>query len=373
MPDAMRYVEQELLPMLRERKNVQEQKAKRQLEQWAGKRGVCSLMLSLKPEDVSELKQLPIYNMSEIHDDMEKMFISGLRGAVRTAFADGDAVPSIRANVGCGCVNTLIGNLKQTFFPDKMPWLLEHLTADEMNEMNTNDITESKEFQYGMDCMRFMKKELVGTGIEVFPIDIQGPVDLVHLWFGNEFFYLVYDDPDTIHHALSLAVECDRYAFQKCLDIIQPTDHICHYNGLVLPADHPIKISEDTSTLICKEHLEEYMMPYTTRLFHAFGGGYIHYCGSNKHLLPICENFDSSIGLNFGNPERHNLCEVLPVLAENGKSYLDFSQLSDEIIRPAMAQDGSFHVFMSASCRKDEQQEVLERHQKCVEDALKLL
>ena len=376
MLPEMRYIENELLPMLREKKAKQEAKAARQLSQWAGKPGVCSLLLTLDARDVPEMRQLPDYDLEEIHYDIEKMFVAGLKGALPVALAEGDAVPSMRANVGVGCVNTLLGGLRQTFFPDKMPWLLEHLTAEEMNRLQFEDMEESPEFRFGMECMRFMKEKLEGTGIEVFPIDIQGPVDLAHLWLGNEFFYLLYDEPETAHHALDLAVKCDTYAFEKCLDIIKPGDYVCHYNSLVLPADKPIKISEDTSTLLSKSHIEEFMIPYTTRLFDRFGGGYIHYCGDNRHLLPVTEHFEKSIGLNFGNPERHDFNEVLPELGRNGKCYLAQGALRgdpDALVKAAQNEDGSFALFLSARCRKDDEERMLEEHAKRVENCMKSL
>ena len=73
--------------------------------------------------DEPEAELLPDYDYYEIHYDPEKMFISQLKAALTTALANGDGIPSVRANVGCGALCTLYGNLKQTFFHDKMPWL----------------------------------------------------------------------------------------------------------------------------------------------------------------------------------------------------------------------------------------------------------
>ena len=86
-----------------------------------------------------------------------------------------------------------------------------------------------------------------------------------------------------------------------------------------MPADKPLKISEDTSTLLNKDHLEEFMKPYTERLFAHFGGGYIHYCGDNKHLLALAPTFKQSLALNFGNPERHDPKSVLEDLGKVGQ------------------------------------------------------
>ena len=371
MLQEMTYIRQELLPRLRELKQNQEKKAQRQLDQWAGKPGMCTLRLTLLDESVPELKKLPVYNLEEIHYDIEKMFVAGLRGALATAFAKGDAVPSMRANVGCGCVNTLLGGVKQNFYPDKMPWLLERIDPEKLSELTKADITESDEFKFGMDCMRFMKQELEGTGIEVYPIDIQGPVDMAHLWLGNDFFYDVYDEPELVHHVLELAVECDDYAFKKCLEIIKPGAYLAHYNSIVLPADRPIKISEDTSTLLCKEHIEEYMLPYTKELFERMGGGYIHYCGDNRHLLKTAVEFGSNtIGLNFGNPERHDFTKVVPdLIANNNKSYISMStlpRLTEDMVRAAYSEDGSFHISFNAWCKADEQDALLDKRDELV-------
>lgn len=372
MTEEMKYIENELLPRLRERRDIQRSKAERQLRQWNKEPGLCTYLLSVW--NIPNLKPLPGFNNEEIHYDNEKMFISQLSGALSTAFADGDAVPSVRANVGCGCINTLIGGLKQTYFPDKMPWLLEHLTPDELMSMTADDITDSPEFTRGLEQMRYMKKMLEGTGIEVYPMDIQGPVDMVHLWLGNEFFYSVYDDEELMHHALGLAVDCIEYAVKKNLEIIKPDKYVCHYNSMALPVEAPLKISEDTSTLICKEHLEEYMIPYTTDLLKRFGGGYIHYCGDNRHLLPITEQLEGSIGLNFGNPERHNFEEVLKALGDNGKFYVAMGGMPydyDKLVEYAARPDGTFNIFFGAGCDYAKQDEVLEKHRITVEKVMK--
>ena len=374
MLPEMRYIERELLPRLRERKAEKDRAAARQLSQWNGERGMCSLMLGLDEASVPELANLPRYDLEEIHYDPEKMFVSELRSALPVAFADGDGVPSVRANVGCGCVNTLTGGLGQTFFPDRMPWLLQHYGPDALAALTAEDISDSAQFAYGLECMRLMKEELEGTCVEVYPMDIQGPVDMAHLWLGNDFFYDVYDEPELVHHALSLAVECDTYAFRKCLEIIHPADHLAHYNCVVLPASAPLKLSEDTSTLLCADHIREYMLPYTRELLERFGGGYIHFCGSNPFLLPEVLGMDRRMtGLNLGNPARHDFASVLPELAARGRQYISTggAPYPDRgTVRQACAPDGSFHMFFRVTCKKEEQARLLDARDEYVRGAL---
>lgn len=368
MLPEMRYIEGEILPMLRERAAKHEASAQKQLRQWRGEKGVMSLLLSVN--DLPELKKLPVYNNVEVHYDVEKMFVNQLRGALTTAMADGDSVPSVRANVGVGALCTLLGGLKQAFFPDKMPWLLKHLDEDELLEMTEESIEESDEFKMGLEQMRFMKEMFAGTGVCVYPMDLQGPIDMAHLLMGDEFFYALYDDPDLVHHVMRLATACDIYGMEKCLEIIQPTDYVCHYNNLVLPAATPLKVSEDTSTLLSREHLEEFMLPYTTQLLRHFGGGYIHYCGDNKHLLEMVPHIENNIGMNFGNPERHDPASVLRTLESVNKCYYGIFRrnVGDEIVEIPVAEqvrlskraDGAFNSFMHVSCKRDEQARIMD-------------
>ena len=355
MLPEMKYIEQELLPMLRERAGEFRARADRQLSQWKGTPGVCSLLLSVK--NAPEAEKLPDYDFYDIHYDPEKMFVSELKKALGTAMALGDGVPSVRANVGVAAICTLYGKLKSTYFHDKMPWLLQHFSHEELEEITVGALEDSWEFQNGLEQMRYMKEMLQGTGIELYPMDLQGPVDMAHLLMGDDFFYDVYDEPELVHKALQLSVDAASYAMKKCFDIIQPTDHVCHYNNLVLPAATPLKISEDTSTLLGKEHLLEYMKPYTEQLLSRFGGGYIHYCGDNRHLYDLMPGLAQSIGLNFGNPERHDPQNVLRMLEESGKAYYGaFPQLSAaELARMAKCTDGRYNAFITASCCAEEQ------------------
>lgn len=359
MLPEMRYIESELLPMLRERAPKMEANAQKQLRQWNGEKGVCSLLLHVT--DVPEVKMLPDYDNEEIHYDLEKMFVSQLKTALSAALAEGDAVPSVRANVGCGALCTLYGGLRQTFYKDKMPWLLQHLTHEQVEEITVESLEESPEFKAGLEQMRFMKQMLEGTGIQVYPMDLQGPIDMAHLFMGNDFFYDVYDEPELVHKALELSLAADIYGMEKCLEIIAPGDYVCHYNELALPADKPLKVSEDTSTLLSGEHLEEYMRPYTERLLAHFGGGYIHYCGSNPHLLRIAPTIAGSIGLNFGNPERHDPKSVLEALGQEGKCfYGSFPQITPiEAAKLARREDGRYNMFIRASCTAAEQEKVI--------------
>jgi hypothetical protein len=138
----------------------------------------------------------------------------------------------------------MLGGLEQTYFPDKMPWLLQHLTLDQLKSYTSADIVLSDQMRRGLEQMRYMKQMLEGTGIEVFPMDLQGPIDMAHLLLETYFLWF-YDDPDAMHHVVSSCVS-GLLGWKNAVSYWP--ECMLPYNGLVLPKDHPLKISEDFST-----------------------------------------------------------------------------------------------------------------------------
>ena len=334
-----RFIDDELLPMLREEAAPDmPRRVRKQLALWAGTPGVrCEIYSKSTPW----AERLPSYDLAEIHWDCEKMLVSQLKGAVGMALSGSDGVPSVRANMGCGLVGGLFG-LRQQVYPDKMPWLLEHLPKEQILALRPGEFDITDEYRQALAHMRYMKDMLRGTGIEVYPIDLQGPVDTAHLIYGDDFFYDLYDDPGFVHHLLDLAHAALVRLMEDCFEIIQPGEFVAHYNGLVLPASAPLKISEDTTTLLGREHIFEHCVPRTKALLDHFGGGYVHYCGWNPHLFEAVTEHIKPLGLNFGNPEKHDMAAVLRDLAGRGMFY--YGSCGEELVR-ATERDGVNYLF----------------------------
>jgi hypothetical protein len=241
------------------------------------------LKCSLDEEDD---KKLPAFNTKETHYDSEKMFMQGLREMLAAAYGGAEAVPSMRANMGCGIFPTLFG-VKQQLFDDKMPWVREHLDKAALLKMGPEDLKLSDEFKAGLDHMAFMAERIACTGCLIFPMDLQGAFDTAHIVYGDTIFYDLFDDPGFVHHLLELSCEAIFMGMEACFKYIPGAEvKIAHYNGLVIPrAKGGIKISEDTSTLLSKAHIEEFVEPYINKILTHFGGGYVHYCGKIGSFL----------------------------------------------------------------------------------------
>jgi hypothetical protein len=289
---------------------------------WNGEKvEIQPLLLSCQPDENINLA-LPLYDFEEIHYDKQKMFASQIRASMSAVFGGAQAVPSVRANMGCGIFATLFG-VKQELFKDKMPWVREHLSKDQIARMEPSDLKISDDFKMGLEHMAYMAHRLEGTGCMVYPMDLQGPFDIAHLVYGDAIFYDLYDDPEFIHHLLELACQAIFMGMEECLKVLPDSDkYLAHYNGLVIPRSiGGIKTSEDTSTLLSKDHINEFIIPYLKKVLSMYGGGYVHYCGKNPHLFESIIGMPEVKGINFGNPEKHDMEYILKRCAENGKIF----------------------------------------------------
>jgi len=316
---------------------------------------------------LDENDKIPWFNSKEIHYDSEKMFLSQLRSTMSVIYGGCESVPSLRSNMGCGIFPTLFG-LKQLIFEDKMPWIADHLDKETIAKMSVDDLKIGDEFKMALDHMDYIREKLKDTGCRVFPLDLQGAFDTAHLVYGDQIFYDLYDDPDFVHHLLELSNEAIFLGMDEVMKRIPTDDCIAHYNELVMPKTKGgIKISEDTSTLLSKDQLQEFVTPYTSKTLEHFGGGYIHYCGKNPHLFEEVMNMKNAYGLNFGNPDMHDMEVVIKrCVKENKVFYGSINRKNDETIeqyfekyhKASLDSSGKSQLLLSFGCGKNERDEI---------------
>jgi len=337
---------------------------------WLNKKPAHQPLLLSLDLPAAQAARFPAYTPSEVHFDTDKMLLDEMRRMAGVAQAGMDGVPSARANMGCGIFPSLFAGIVPMLFDDeKMPWIQTHLSRDEIAALREKDIVLTDEFRMALTHMAYQAEKLDGTGTLVYPLDLQGPFDMAHIVYGDAFFYDLYDEPALMHHLLSLCCHAIALGADECLKIMPRSDaYIAHYNGVVIPRTlGGFKISEDTSTLVSAEHIDEFVIPYTTRVLEHTKGGYIHYCGRNDALLERVLAHPLVHGLNFGNPEKHDMEKVLRQAVKAGKVfYGDVSKRDDETeeayferaLRAAMTDDGLCKLLLvyhgGAFTRKEE-------------------
>jgi len=246
---------------------------------------------------------IPRANYREAFFDADLMLCTQFRGACTAANAKSDAVPSIRANLGTGILLSCLG-LEQEVFEDKMPWLQERLTKEQVRRLEPDDIKVQGSFARGLEQMRHFRA-IMGEAVAIYCMDTQGPLDLAHLLLGDDLFLDMYDDPAFVHHALELCVELTLRTTRWMKEVSgEPAETIYHGNQ-IYAENMGVRVCEDTTVLISPESIEEFAMPYTRRVAQAFGGAWVHYCGRNDHLTDAILSIPEVRGINFGHIPGH--------------------------------------------------------------------
>jgi len=364
----MQEIAREFIDILKRHRCEFDYAAKLQMALWNGNQPEKHPLLLTCPLDKGQDEKIPKFNTKQTHYDSEKMFLVGLRDLMTVMNGGREAVPSMRANMGCGIFPTLFG-LKQHLFDDKMPWVKEHLSKEALSKMFPEDIKIGDEFKVGLDHMSYMADLLKDTGCMVFPMDLQGVYDTAHIVYGDQIFYDMYDDPNFIHHLLELSYHAICKGMDECLKVIPDSSKkVAHYNSLVMPTTKGgIKLSEDTSTLLSKSQIEEFVAPYIKKTLNYFGGGYVHYCGYNPHLFESVMNEPLAYGLNFGNPEKHDMEYVLKRCANQNKIFYGTINRENEFsyeehfkkYLTASKQDNRYILLLQFSCSMDERADVI--------------
>ncbi|NLN18790.1 MAG: hypothetical protein GX162_05880 [Firmicutes bacterium] len=293
----------ERLPLMDERV---EKARERMAAAWEGREpDVLPLVIpGTPPREL--MADLPTYDLQEAYYDPDKMLFNHLRGLLRSAYSPGDSIPSMRADMGCGIFPTLLG-AEYTIRPDVRPWITGHVSKQKLMQMTPDEIDPySGEFGRGLEYMAYFKKLLEGR-VFIYTMDVQGPIDTAHQVLGDAFFTELYDDPPFMHHLLELCTQALIKGIKACKEVNgEGHDWAYHYNT-IYASRGGIKTSEDTTTLLREAHIQEFGVPYVRKLLQAFGGGWIHFCGSNPHLYEAClRDIPEASGLNFGDPQRFN-------------------------------------------------------------------
>ena len=365
-----KHLYQQLYELIAKHAGDYDQRVQSQLDVWEDRLTETQPLLLRCDLPLDMADRFPGFHSGETHSDKVKMLLDGMKSMLYSSLTGAQAVPSIRANMGCGIIPSLFPGIVPTLFDDgKMPWITTHLSRDEIRRLKEKDIVLTDEFKLGLEHMVYITEHIKGTGAYVFPLDIQGPFDVAHLVYGDSIFYDLYDDPELMHHLLDLSCYAIELGFLECLKIMPDSDKvIAHYNELILPRScGGIKLSEDTSTIISPEHIDEFVIPYTKRVLDFAGGGYIHYCGRNDHLFDSFLGLEKVRGINFGNPDMHDMEEILQRISQKGKVYYGYvtkfegENISDYFsrVRKAATVDGKCRLLLSYNASYDEKDKII--------------
>ena len=253
------------------------------------------------------------YDLKEQFHSKERMLQGQLEEVSKSAAENFGAPLCIRPNFGTIFLPACLG-LEYQVFSDAYPWLTGHLAKSQIAQVDLGDLINSPMMQQALEFIQWFRMH-VPPDVHVYMPDTQGPFDLAHLIYGDQLFLDMYDDPSFVHELLDLCTKLYIDAtkiLKKALG--EPLESCYHGHALIQGihmANGGIRISEDTATLLSPGHIDEFVIPYDKRALDEFGGGFIHYCGKNDHLLDAYLALEGVRAINFGNPEMHDFMDTM--------------------------------------------------------------
>ena len=117
--------------------------------------------------------------------------------------------------------------------------------------------------------------------------DMQGPLDTLGLMCGQaQLYQWMYKEPRMVHELFELVtaafIEWVRVQKQR---IGEPPERSNGLQGVVWPPGVGIWESDDDLVLLDPGLYREFVVPYVSRIFDAFGGGSVHFCGNGSHHI----------------------------------------------------------------------------------------
>ena len=117
--------------------------------------------------------------------------------------------------------------------------------------------------------------------------DMQGPLDTLGLMCGQARLYQwMYQEPKMVHELFDLVTEAFIvWAKIQKKHIGEPLDQSYGLQGVGGSTGIGIWESDDDLVLLDAGLYREFVVPYVSRIFEAFGGGSVHFCGNGYHHL----------------------------------------------------------------------------------------
>jgi uroporphyrinogen-III decarboxylase len=145
-----------------------------------------------------------------------------------------------------------------------------------------------------LETIRYFREH---SDLPVMFTDAQGPLNIALTLCGVEnFFVWAKEQPLLAHELMDYTTEVliDWIRVQKQY-AGQSEKNGAFPHSILLPEGFGgVCISDDDCTVISPKMYREFVVPYNSRVFQAFGGGTLHFCGSAMHQI---ENFLATDGL----------------------------------------------------------------------------
>jgi hypothetical protein len=235
-------------------------------------------------------------------------------------------IMNIRANYGTGIMPSLFGGelfMMERFhntLPTTIPQgehVIDRLLQQGIPNLNAGlgqqvfDTTE-----YYLETLRDYPK--ISRFVPLYHPDLQGPLDILELVWGSDFFLALFDYPEKIHAMMRLINDTYIKFMEKYLALVPPTESgfSAHW-GLLIRGQ--IALRNDSAINISAEQYEEFVRPYDQEILDKFNGGIIHYCGKGDHFVASMCKMEKLYAIHLSQPHLNDMPRVFTGSIDQGK------------------------------------------------------
>ncbi len=213
---------------------------------------------------------------------------------------DDDFVPYLMPWFGTGVLASALGS--KVDFPDKMDpavhmQKLALTDASDIKAMGIADPEKDGLMPKVLDTISYMKdNSFLPIGIT----DCQGPLATANQLIGyDKLIYLMVDNPSAAHELMEKITETLIVWIRRQKKEIGESQNECFGDQQIYAGKHSgVWVSDDDAVLMDPKSYREFVVPYNAKIFQAFGGGILHYCGTATHQIDNFLNTEGLIGIN---------------------------------------------------------------------------
>lgn len=270
-------------------------------------------------------------------EDLDLMLYSQLAGVSaaldpKTASRPASLNLSIRANYGTGILSSLFGadlfmmpyesNTLPTTKPLKGEEAMKETLDKGMPDLRSGLGGRVLDFgEYAAEILSHYPK--ISEYVAVYHPDLQGPVDICDLLFGERMFYSLCDDPELLHGVLSLITETYTAFMNEWYKIFpRRTDMNPHWANTFHRG--ALMIRNDSDVNLSPAAYREFSVPYDTLLFSRFGGGAIHFCGRGDHFISDLCSIPGLYAVNLTQPDLNDMEKIYKNTVDRGIKLIAF-------------------------------------------------
>ena len=219
-------------------------------------------------------KESNIFSWQEMLDSPEKALRERLNALSLTLQIDSDILPPIMHNRMLWPVASMFGAPMETV--NGNAWVLPVIKDIHMVwDMHLPSLT-SGYMPKVIEALQYFKDH-APPSMPITPPSEHGPLNIATMLRGKEFFTDIYDHPIEVHRLLDMVTETI-LAVERCYkDVLgEPQRYRLTKTGYFVSG---IRLAIDSNINISPEMIEQFEMPYLSRIADEFGNLAVHYCG----------------------------------------------------------------------------------------------